>query len=393
VPEEPQAHKAVTLVVLHEGSVLGAVPPFDIEPPWWQEVGPISRRFPELVVLRLLDAPHPPALPFGGPVTYLVEPRSPSFDVTRLELAPWPGAIGEDPLRMPWASPGGPAADLAWVASQVCTQGDPVQQRTWNLSAIWTIPTQSGRAWLKCVPPFFAHERDVLELLRSVPVPRLIAAEGHRLLLEDLPGADGYDATLSQRRALIDELVALQVWCAPRVSEFLDRGVPDRRWPALLAAARDLVSRRAPDDIALRQLLDTADARIAAIDACGLPDTLVHGDAHAGNARIGADAGKGIWFDWGDSRVGNPVLDVGVLDRPGAPHADALRAHWLAAWGKAAPGSDPERAWRLARPLAALGNAIVYQFFLDQIEATERIYHDGDVVPWLEAASIAASTE
>ena len=42
------------------------------------------------------------------------------------------------------------------------------------------------------------------------------------------------------------------------------------------------------------------------------------------------------------------------------------------------PGCDPERALRLARPLQALAGAIVYQMFLDNIEHSERRYHELD---------------
>ena len=55
------------------------------------------------------------------------------------------------------------------------------------------------------------------------------------------------------------------------------------------------------------------------------------------------------------------------------------------------PGSDPHRAWALLRPLAALGDAVVYQGFLDQIEQSERIYHLEDVLPCLERAAALAA--
>lgn len=102
--------------------------------------------------------------------------------------------------------------------------------------------------------------------------------------------------------------------------------------------------------------------------------------------------GRGIWFDWSDARIGHPLLDVAVLERPGTEHAEALRGHWLDAWATAIPGSDPHRAWPLVRPLAALGDAIVYQGFLDAIEASERIYHEEDVIPALELAAAWAAT-
>jgi hypothetical protein len=62
-------------------------------------------------------------------------------------------------------------------------------------------------------------------------------------------------------------------------------------------------------------------------------------------------------------------------------------AYWLDAWRRACPGSDPVRAWSLVRPLAALGDAVVYQGFLDGIEASERVYHEGDVLPCLRRAA------
>src|SRR5581483_10851651 len=119
--------------------------------------------------------------------------------------------------------------------------------------------------------------------------------------------------------------------------------------------------------------LVTAEARLEAISSAGLPDVLVHGDAHPGNARIddadsGSSAGGGIWFDWGDSRVGHPVLDMAVLLRPEIRDRERLISHWLQGWRRRCPSSRPERAWQLVGPLAALGDAVVYSGFLDGIE-------------------------
>jgi hypothetical protein len=360
--------------------------PFEVATPWWLDVAPIVERVPGIAVLRMLDVEPPPGLMIGGRVTYLVEPLDDAGGRNLGRLREWGGTLTADPLRMPWANPGGPAADLAWAAAQVQITGPPLQQRTWNLSAIWSLPTGDGRVWMKCLPPFYRHEPAVLRLLSDQRVPRVLAAGGHRMLLADLPGEDGYHASLHTRRMLIDLLVDLQISTIDRIGELAAVGVPDRRWAPLLAAAEAVVLRRAPDDAALRQLIDTADERIAAIDECGLPDVLVHGDAHAGNARVGAGADPGIWFDWGDCRIGHPLLDVGVLLRSGTEHAGARVAHWLDRWKQSLPGTDPHRAWQLVRPLAALGDAVVYQGFLDGIEATEWPYHVNDVLPCLAKA-------
>ncbi len=163
------------------------------------------------------------------------------------------------------------------------------------------------------------------------------------------------------------------------------------RWPTLLPTLAALVALRAPHDSRLSRLLGTAEDRAKAIDECGLPDSLVHGDAHPGNARLGTE--PPVWFDWGDSRVGNPLLDLAVLET--APDCRRLlEQHWLAAWARAVPGSEPGRAWKLLRPLAVLRTALVYQTFLDNIEPSERVYHISAVGPALEqAAGLIAAEE
>jgi hypothetical protein len=383
--------RTVTLVVCDGGgAVLGSLEPFAVETPWWQDMEPVHRHYPCLAVLRLLQGTPDEGTAIGGEVTYLAELDASAAD---LALSKCDVVLDDHRLRMPWARPGGPAADLAWAAELVDQGGPAVQHRTWNLSAIWSMPTGSGRAWLKCVPGFFAHEGAVLGMLAGGGTPELIGAGGHRVLLRDMGGQDGYGATVEEACRLIDHLVELQSSTAARVPDLLRAGVPDARWPVLIDDLRALVARRAPHNIRLARLLSDAEDRVAAIDECGLPYALVHGDAHPGNARIGTAAP--VWFDWGDSRVGNPLLDLAVLERD-TPQRAPLERHWLAAWARAAPGSDPERAWRILRPLAALRVGAVYQAFLDHIEPSERAFHIGDVQPALDLAAAlfeAPSTE
>ena len=378
--------RSVSLVVCDgAGDVLGQIEPFEVETPWWQDTEPIGERFGSLHVLRLLQVLKPGA-GCGGQARYLAEARE---GTRRLPLAPCAEVLGEHPLRMPWARPGGPAADLEWAAGIVQPSGPPTQHRTWNLSSIWSFPAGGATAWLKCVPGFFRHEAAVLRLLAGGGAPELLAADGHRILLAEFPGSDGFHATLEDKRRLIDHLVELQLRTAPLTSDLLGAGVPDARWPCLVDELAALVRRRAPQDPHLQRLLDDAVRLGDEIGECGLRDVLVHGDAHAGNARIGID--PPIWFDWGDSRVGHPLLDLAVLSRLPGEEAEALERYWLQAWARAEVGTDPATAWRLLQPLAVLRQAAVYQGFLDNIEPSERIYHEGDVMPALLAASQLAA--
>ena len=260
---------------------------------------------------------------------------------------------------------------------------------------MWSIPVREssgsvGQLWLKCVPGFFAHEAAILRRLSGQAVPRLVAARGHRLLLAELPGRDRYDATEDEAKQIIECLVALQTWTVPRVPALLADGVPEARQETFIRELQDVVARRAPRDPVLHRLAGEAGARLARAEACGLPDVLVHADAHPGNARIGTSTP--ILFDWGDARIGNPVLDLAVLSRQPGPAGQALAAHWLRTWKQAVPGSHHERAWQLLGPQAALRLAVVYQHFLDNIEPAERVYHEQDVQPALQAAARLAAT-
>jgi aminoglycoside phosphotransferase (APT) family kinase protein len=127
---------------------------------------------------------------------------------------------------------------------------------------------------------------------------------------------------------------------------------------------------------ALDALVAGLPERLAAIDACGLPATLVHGDFHPGNWR--GDAEHLTLIDWGDSFAGHPLFDA--LRFAAAPEVFA------GAWRAVVPGCDPERAMTLLRPVAALRAARVYRSFLDQIEPSEHCYHAHDTEEQLRAA-------
>jgi aminoglycoside phosphotransferase (APT) family kinase protein len=119
-----------------------------------------------------------------------------------------------------------------------------------------------------------------------------------------------------------------------------------------------------------------------AIDACGLPASLVHGDFHPGNVR--GERGRLVLLDWGDSGIGHPLLDQpAFLTRIDGASVEPVRGAWHAAWSAARPGADPARAAHLLAPVAAARQAVIYQRFLDEIEPSERPYHAADVPDWL----------
>ena len=408
--------REVTLVLCRpDGTVVGALAPFEVELPWWQEVGPVvdgafDHHGIAVTILRLLEA-TPSELGAGGPVTYLAEvdddqplptttwPGDPNVD----HPPPTPSAAAlmgdpnaDEPLRATWARPGGPAADLAWADAVLASRGQPRtgparQVRTWNLSSLWRLPCAGGAAWLKVVPPFFAHEGAVLARLDAAVVPPLVAMDGARVLLEEVPGEDQYEATGPALLRMVDLLVGVQAQWIGRTDELLALGAPDWRAAPLTALLTDLVARSASQlEPSVRAGLDALVAglpeRFAEIAACGLPDTLVHGDFHRGNVRGSGPAM--VLLDWGDSGVGHPMLDQAAFLRPLTDVDQArVRRAWAAAWQTVVPGCDPVRAAELLAPVAALRQALIYQVFLDRIEPDERIYHATDPATWLTRAA------
>ncbi len=390
--------RLVTLVLCRrDGTVLGALPPYEVAVRWWPEARPVVEGARALygldvTVLRLLGGDPDAPGPSGGPVTYLAE-----VDRAPEGLTLWPGdPTAEEPLRLPWARPGGPAADLAWADAVLAQRGTsrtgPAEQvRTWNLSSLWRLPLGEDAAWLKVVPPFFAHEGLMLERLDPTLVPPLIAAAGPRVLLAEVPGEDQYDATGTPLLRMVGLLVALQAQWSGRVDELVGLGLPDWRPHALAPAAADVVARTAgalePSTVSeCERLIAGLPARFAAIADCRLPDTLVHGDFHRGNVR-GAE-GRLVLLDWGDCGVGHPLLDqTAFLEYLTAADRAPVRAEWARLWRDVQPGSDPDRAAALLGPVGALRQAVIYQSFLDQIEPDERVYHASDPAEWLERAA------
>src|SRR4051794_4380812 len=284
---EPPPRRVTLVLCRSDGTVLGALAPFTVEVPWWQEAGPVVRRAREeygveVTMLRLLRGANPPA---GGPVTYLAEVGA----APTLSLDSWAGpALGEHPLRLPYARPGGPRADVAWAERVLVERGTPrsapaEQMRTWNLSSVWRLPPEHGAAWLKVVPPFFAHEGAMLARLDRAVVPPLIAADGPRMLLDEVPGEDQWNASLPRLLAMVGLLVGLQAQWSTRLHELADLPVPDWRPAAFVPVAADVVTRTAAELDAgarrvLERLVEGLPARFRAVADCGVPESLVHGD-------------------------------------------------------------------------------------------------------------------
>ncbi|HEY6743914.1 MAG TPA: aminoglycoside phosphotransferase family protein [Lapillicoccus sp.] len=405
--------RRVTVVLCgSDGSVVGQLPAFVAAPRWWPEVDSVVRQVEErfglvVTVLRLLTTDTDVS---GGDVSYLAELRSgQSPETARPVDDRIAEALSSDPThRLWWAEPGGLDHLPAWVDAALRAHArrrtGPLRQRkTWNLSVVVTAPTDGGQIWFKATPSFLADEGGVIRRVAQADpdiVPVVVAHDPGRraLLMDQVPGEDQFGlADEAVLEAMVRRWVGVQAALTGDVEHALAIGARDlRRW-SLLAALEDLVGR-----IEVRAALDDSDLeavetlvadlprRLDDVAACGLPDSVLHGDMHPGNWR--RDGDRLTLLDWGDVAVGNPMLDQrAFVERLADPSLrERIAQLWAGLWREAVPGGDPGRAAALLAPVAELAAAATYQRFLDHIEATERVYHAPDPADRLRAAVRAA---
>lgn len=282
---------------------------------------------------------------------------------------------GEAPPRRPaWFRPGWHDRVEAWVDEQLSAAGGrrtaPIRtHRVWGISAVLEVPTDRGPLWFKaCCDHFIAEAAIVHRLSRRIPhlVPVLAGADDEAgwLLMEPLRGASDRDRAPGAADAVAPEWARAQVAALDWLDEMRAAGCPDRGLDATLEAWR-VVLDTSPEMALLtdaeREELATATGRAESLVrefwACGIPDTLSHGDLHPGN--VAHDGQEVRIFDWTDGCVTHPFLDgshlARVLDWYGTGEGEAervMQAH-AGPWRDAFPGADVDRALELA-PLADL---------------------------------------
>jgi len=251
------------------------------------------------------------------------------------------------------------------------------------------------------VPPFLADEGGIIARVANADPelpPRVIAHDRERraVLMEQASGEDQWgladDAVIE---TMLRRWVRVQAVLADDVEHCLSVGAADDRTGQIvtevrhtLDRARDLGALSTHELAGLEELAADLPRLLAEIDACGLPDTLVHGDLHPGNWRRGG--ANLTLLDWGGSRIGNPALDLrAFVERISDAGQERARSVWADAWRRQVPGCDPARAAELIEPVAQLCAATAYQHVLDHIEQTEQPYHALDPDERLRAALAA----
>lgn len=290
-------------------------------------------------------------------------------------------AAGADAAKPAWLRPGWYEQATRWTGDVLAglgarRTGAPTQEKLWSMSCVLRFDTDHGAHYLKSVLPHLALEPDVIGYLAARwpdRLPRIVgnSREDGWWLSPDFGGVPTQDLTAGERTGCLSALAEMQRSLVDRTSDLTALGCPTlgpadvaRRVPELLARQDVWGTREEPldgfrtlDGQETRRWLSAGawlEDRCAALDALGIPLTLVHGDFHMGNAVRNAD-GSFLLYDWSFASVSHPFFDLASWLH-GATDDEAATAvgEYLACWGDALGPDDLTLAWRIAKPVSAL---------------------------------------
>ena len=298
--------------------------------------------------------------------------------------APFAVADGRD-----WMAPGWLERARGWIesAARAAGLGDPSsirQIRTWASSCVLEVECAGVTCYFKALPESGRTEHAVTRFLaENFPdaVPALVAHDASRrwLLLEACAGRNlesVEDVTMWADAAR--RYGELQAACVARVAELERIGCTRRPLDALPAAVAALAADEhalrtgAPDELThdeiarLRASVSNLAERCRALAACGVPDSLEHGDLWPSNIFVTGSASAII--DWEDVRIAHPFLSlapltVGLSNAGLATEANVERLEraYASAFAAIAPADALRRALALAAPLCFLDLTVRYR--------------------------------
>lgn len=306
---------------------------------------------------------------------------------------------GSVPVNRPaWSRPGWFEEAAAWMESELARCGysqlGPVEQaNSWCLSCVLRVPTEEGDIYFKVAAdlPLFVNEPAVVAGLAAlfpdnIPAPLSMDLGRRWMLLADFgpPVDDG--PSLEARIEMLRLFAQIQIAAAAHLPDLTAMGCFDRRLDKLAVQVDALLN----DAGALAGLTEaeleqfkSATPRLKAMCAeladFGIPETLVHGDLHLGNAAY--ENGRMLFFDWTDACIAHPFLDmISIFDEKDEAVQHQLRDAYLALWTDYGSMAQLRQAWALAERLSALHQAVSYQFIMPNLEETPRKAF-GNVIP------------
>ena len=325
--------------------------------------------------------------------------------MARAQISAWLDRLAgrADPRTPPWMQPGWFERVSSWIAQRMTAAGMPPTgpSRMTYQSPIGTVlRTRSSErdVYLKCPAPHFRAEASITRALAArTPgwVPDVIDIEPNEgwLLMADLGDRQlGWEPEATWADGLRRLGEVQRAWVG-HVDELVLAGAQRRPLEGLTAALPGLLDAAGLADRLDASLLELWPGTLSRLaDACrelediGLPDALVHGDAHPWNV---APTERGlVVFDWSDGAAGPSFVDLAVFLRRAKDLAlrRVLRDAYLDAWAGVAPRDRLERAAELAMTVGALYQVVTYQGLLPALPPEDRVVWADADLSWLRHA-------
>lgn len=318
------------------------------------------------------------------------------------------GWLGEPlhPQAEPWAFPGWYDAATAWLDAAlqnlgIQRTGAIRQVKSWPLSCVIEAPTTGGAVFLKAALPLFQREPTITAFLAQHNpdhIPPVLArddAHGWTLMGDFKAPMLGESKDLALWQATLQLYGQMQQELSREPDALLAAHCIDRRLPtmtalldSLPAACRALLTE--PEHLALvdglEQRIPALRDSITALETLDIAPSLVHGDFHPFNIAI--DGTRPIFFDWTDSALSHPFIDLETAltsplfeDNPDA--APALIDAYLSAFRPYYRTETLVQAMTLTRPITALYMVISYVWIVEALAPRDRNDMRGALGFWL----------
>ncbi len=207
-------------------------------------------------------------------------------------------------------------------------------------SYVLKLSTASECFYLKKTPPRLFIEAETLRILRAQcnvkMIPEIIASDKERNCFLLKSCGDQTLRTLFSKKINTDLTIRaikrfkqIQKETTDHIETFINIGVPDWRLNKLPILYNEMVNDTKTleewgleeNDISrLKQYSVSFEKLCNSLDAYNLPDTLNHSDFHDGNILINNASQEITFIDWGETNIGNPLLQMssclyGIKDR------------------------------------------------------------------------------
>ncbi|AZM57246.1 hypothetical protein DMA15_35705 [Streptomyces sp. WAC 01529] len=352
----------------------------------------------------------------------------------------------EDEVWLPWRCPGWFTKATDWAVEelrglgvQVVGRAEQDGFRAWSCQV--RLPTTAGVVHLKASPPPHAHEPALTRLLAEWfpgAVPHVLAWDSDRRLMltadfGPVPRPAGAARVAAGFATVARCIGVMQRQAAAHAAEIAATGCPAHRLTLLPGRFDGLLDELKGgvhgdridsafddriDDVhgervtpvrsgqgeltgeesrRLRRLVPALARDCARLAALDLPETVVHHDLWRGNFRVDGD--EALVFDWADSVLTHPFLQLDVLlgdlaaAGGSAEDRERVLGGYLAAWAGHRPPVQLREGAALAARIAPVSRALLMRDRLTGAPSHIRHRYRGAITGPLRARLIPARAE